>query len=345
MNQQTRSVLHKKKILVTGGAGSLGSAIVREALQYETDVIRVLDNNETGLFELERLGNHGNLRFLVGDVRDKSRLIRAMENIDIVFHAAALKHVPLCEYNPFEAVQTNVLGTQNVIDAALSCEVSKVVNLSTDKAAHPANVMGATKLLTERLMTCANYYRGYRPTIFTSVRFGNVLASRGSVVDLFMKCISQGKPIEITDPKMTRFVMHTSDAVALVFKSLALARGGEVFILKMPALRLTDLAEVLLDKVTSHFGRKPSDIPIRAIGARPGEKLHEELMTEDEAAQALETHDMFILPPLVEMQTQEYPGAHKVTRIRSYTSDGATILGKKEVRALVESLIKNMEFA
>jgi len=343
LNQRLGTSLRKQKILVTGGAGSLGSSIVKEAIKFDPDIIRILDNNETGLFELERnLGDRGNLRFLVGDVRDKSRMIRAMENIDVVFHTAALKHVPLCEYNPFEAVQTNVLGTQNVIDAALACDVGKIVNLSSDKATNPANVMGATKLLTERLMTCANFYRGYKRTIFFSVRFGNVLASRGSVVDLFLKQISKGQTIETTDPSMTRFVMRTSDAVDLVFKSLELAHGGEIFILKMPALRLKDLAEVLLEEAAPCYGYKPQDIPVSEIGMRPGEKLHEELMTESEAAQALETEDMFIVPPQIELRHRQYPGAHKVAQPRSYTSDRTTIIKKEDVTNVVRSLIEEM---
>jgi len=220
-----------KKILVTGGTGSIGQEIMREILRYEPEVVRILDVDETKQFELEQeYGNRENVRFLLGDIRDKERLYRAIEDIDIVFHTAALKHVLACEYNPFEGVKTNVIGIQNLISVCIDEEVEKVIFTSSDKAVNPTNVMGATKLLAERLMTSANYYKGTRRTIFSSVRFGNVLGSRGSVIPLFKKQIEAGGPVTLTNKEMTRFIMPMRDAINLLFKATELAQGGEIFI-------------------------------------------------------------------------------------------------------------------
>lgn len=276
-----------KKILVTGGTGSIGSEIVRSLIPFHPGIIRVLSNDENGLFTLQQeLGKDG-LRYLVGDIRDKDRVIRAMEDIDIVYHCAALKHVPLCEYNPFEAVKTNIIGTENVIEAAFTCGASKVVNISTDKAVNPINTMGATKLLTEKLIMEANNGKGDKKTIFSSVRFGNVIGSRGSVIPLWEDQIRQGKPVVITDPDMTRYMMTIPDAVALVFKATEMMTGGEIFVLKMPCIRLGDLADHVIN------GR---DVTKMIIGLRPGEKMDEELMTPQEKKMAIETDSMFIIP-------------------------------------------------
>ena len=213
-----------KNILITGGAGTIGSAIVRKVLEHNPKVVRVLDNNETAIFELEQELEAEAFRPLIGDIRDKDRLQRAVQNIDIIFHAAALKHVPLCEYNPFEAVKTNVLGTQNLIEVAINEGVAKLITISTDKAVDPVNVMGATKLLSERLTISANSYRGWQRTIFSCVRFGNVLDSRGSVVPVFRRQIRKGGPVTITDSNMTRFVMSITRAAELVLKAAEMAR-------------------------------------------------------------------------------------------------------------------------
>ena len=286
-----------KKILVTGGAGSIGSAIVRELLSHKPAVIRIIDNNESALFELEEeLKTHiRQLRFLVGDVRDRERLQRATEGIDLVFHAAALKHVPLCEYNPFEAVKTNVLGTQNVIDACLAAAVKKVIFISTDKAVNPVNVMGASKLLGERLMVAANEYRGTHQTIFSVVRFGNVLASRGSVIPLFVHQIRNGGPLTITDRRMVRFIMPLEHAVQLILNATEMAHGGEIFILHMPQVRMIDLAEVMIEKLAPRFNRDPRSIEIQTIGTKKGEKLEETLVGELEGPKAAFQKDLIII--------------------------------------------------
>ena len=315
-----------KKILVTGGTGSIGSEIVRKTLQYEPAVVRVLSNDEHGLFELQQeLQNHPNVRFLVGDVRDKERLRRSMESMHLVFHAAALKHVPLCEYNPFEAIMVNALGTQNVIDVAMEKDVAKLINISTDKAVNPINVMGATKLLAERLTISANYYKGLRNTVFSSVRFGNVLDSRGSVVPVFREQIKKGGPVRITNPDMTRFVMTISQAVDLVLKAAELAQGSEIFIFKMSILRIEDLAKAMIDELAPRYGYNPKNIKVEIVGERTAEKKHEELLTDSEATNAYETEDMFIIAEKRENQER------KTVPIKRYTSDNETPLTQEEI--------------
>jgi len=325
------NIFKGKNILVTGGTGSIGSEIVRSVLHYGPGVVRVLDNDENGLFNLEQdLHDHTNVRFLSGDLRDKERLIRAVEGIHIIFHAAALKHVPLCEYNPFEAVKTNVLGTQNIIEAAIGEEIDKLITISTDKAVNPINVMGATKLLAERLTISASSYSGARKTIFSCVRFGNVLHSRGSVVPIFRNQIIKGGPVTITDKKMTRFVMSISRAVSLVFKAAEIAKGGEIFILKMPAILIADLAEAMIEELAPAYGYDPKAIELRVTGKRVGEKEHEELMTEEEARSAYETEDMFIISPM-ELNTK-----YKVTSKKKYSSNNQKTVIKKEIKRLIK---------
>jgi len=331
-----------KRILLTGGTGSIGSELIRKLLRFDPTVIRVFSNDENAQFELEQeLQEHSErLRFLVGDVRDKERLKRAVENIEIVFHAAALKHVPLCEYNPFEAIKTNVIGTQNLLEVAIDENVEKVITVSTDKAASPANVMGATKLLAERLTIAANYYRGFRRTVFSCVRFGNVLASRGSVAQLFEKQIQNGGPVTLTDPLMVRFVMSIDKATELVLKVAQIAKGEEIFVFKMPALQITHLAEVMIQKLAPKYGYEPKDIKIKVIGKRRGEKLYEELMTEDEAINAYETEDMLMVLPQTPQTLQIPREGFKKVLFRKYTSKDTTLLTKKEIEELLESIVK-----
>jgi UDP-N-acetylglucosamine 4,6-dehydratase len=323
-----------KRILVTGGTGSIGSELVRELLKYEPRVIRILSNDENAQFDMElELAEYDNLRFLVGDVRDKERLKMAAENVDIIFHAAALKHVPLCEYNPFEAIKTNVIGTQNLLEVAIDEEADKVITISTDKAVNPVNVMGATKLLAERLTIAANYYRGLRKTVFSCVRFGNVLGSRGSVVQTFERQVKNGGPVTITNPSMMRFVMRIDEAVQLVLKATKIAAGGEIFIFKMPALQVGTLGEVMIEKLAPKYGYDPRSIKTRIIGKRKGEKSYEELLTEDESVNAYETEDMLVVLP--------HPPGKGLKRIsvRKLTSRGTKKLAKKEIEKLLESVL------
>lgn len=322
--------------MVTGGTGSIGSEIVRCILKYEPKVVRIFSRDETKQFELEQdIGRPYNLRFLIGDIRDKERLKRAFNGIDIVFHAAAMKHVPACEYNPFEAVQTNVIGTQNIIDAALDNKVEKVIAISTDKAASPINTMGATKLLAEKLIIDANYYKGNCKTVFSCVRFGNVIGSRGSVVPLFEKQIQRGGPITITDPEMTRFMMTIPQAVDLVFKATKLARGGEIFIFKMPVVKLKDLAETMIKKFAPRCGYEIENISIKVNGARKGEKKHEKLMLEEEAQFAYETDEMFIV--IQQDDYNRYPAMRDWKAVTNvYSSDNAKLCSKKEIEFLLK---------
>jgi FlaA1/EpsC-like NDP-sugar epimerase len=332
--------LQNKKILITGGTGSLGRELVRKILQCDPKVIRMFDVDETEQFELQyELKEHKDIiRFLLGDVRDKERLKRATEDIDIIFHTAALKHVGACEYNPFEAVKTNVLGMQNVIDVAIDNNVKNIIFTSSDKAVNPSNTMGATKLLAEKLMTSANYYKGAHDCIFSSVRFGNVMGSRGSVIPLFKQQIKSGGPVTVTDSTMTRFMMSMSQAVDLVLKSTKMAQGGEVFIFKMPVVMISDLAAVLIEELAPRYGRRPEEICIKIIGTKPGEKMYEELMTEDEASRSLEREDMFIiLPEMIEEIPNLDKSKYNATSIKSkdFISRDAKPINKEEIKAIL----------
>lgn len=328
------NIFHNKNILVTGGTGSIGSEIVRKLLQYGPGVVRVFSNDENGQFNLgQELKDHTNTRFLIGDVKDKERLRMAMENIDFVFHAAALKHVPLGEYNPFEAVKTNVLGTQAVIETALEEEVEKLITISTDKAVGPVNVLGATKLLAERLTISANHYKGDKKTVFSCVRFGNVLNSRGSVIPLFRQQIENGGPVTLTDPEMTRFIMPIAKAVELVMRAAEMATNGEIFVFKMPVLRIGDLAQVMIHDLAPKFGHNPEDIEVTIIGKRAGEKSYEELLTEDEVIDAHETRDMFIVSPIEPYQSN--PG-DDWKAVSHYASQNQPPLTSEEIRRLLE---------
>ena len=334
-----KKLYKNKNILITGGTGSIGQEIVREILKYEPEVVRVLDVDETKQFELqEDYGDTANIRFLLGDIRDKERLRRAIEGIDIVFHTAALKHVLACEYNPFEAVKTNVTGTQNLIEVALDEEVEKVIFTSSDKAVNPTNVLGASKLLAERLITSANYYKGVRKTIFSSVRFGNVLGSRGSIIPLFKKQIANGGPITLTNTKMTRFIMPMHEAIDLLFKATELARGGDLFVFKMNTLKIPDLADVMIDELAPNHGHSPDAIKREIIGNKVGEKLYEELMTEDEAEMALENEDLFIIfsamKKLSDVDKSSFPSFSRA-KVKAYTSKDEQHLSKAEIRAIL----------
>ena len=285
-------IFKDKKILITGGTGSIGSELVKRILKEKPTVIRIISNDENSTFEMQRVikvgDNRARVRFFIGDVRDKERLILSMEDIDIVYHTAALKHVPLCEYNPFEAIKTNVLGTQNVIEAAFINNVEKVINISTDKAVNPINTMGATKLLAEKLITDANEYKGDKRTIFSNIRFGNVMLSRGSVIPIFDRQIKEGGPITITDSRMTRFMMTLDDAINLILEATELSKGGETYVLKMQLYKIIDIAKTMIGE---------RDIEIKEIGIRSGEKLHEELLTRYEIENACENDKLIIINP------------------------------------------------
>ena len=331
------SFFQGKTILVTGGTGSIGSEIVQQLLAASPKTVRVFSRDEHKQFYMrQHIGDPDEIRYLLGDVRDFPRLLRAMEGVDYVFHCAAYKHVPHCEYNSFEAVKTNVVGTQNVIEAAQQQGVERVLFVSTDKAASPSNVMGATKLLAERLMTSAMYSRGNHPVVFSSVRFGNVLGSRGSMLPLFCQQIQDGKPITITDPTMRRFTMSIPDAVSLTFSAMQQMKGGELFILKMPVFVLGDLVDILCEEYAAHRGIDPSTIGRATIGVRPGEKLHEVLMTEEESQFAKETSDMFIIPSSLDPFTDAVNPQQKP---HVYSTATAEPMGAEELRSIIRSYL------
>ncbi|GAB4279720.1 MAG: SDR family NAD(P)-dependent oxidoreductase [Candidatus Promineifilaceae bacterium] len=297
MNNDTNPWFHKR-ILITGVCGTVGSELLRQVLAQNPAEVIGLDNNESATFFLmEAYRNDPRVHLYLGDVRDRDKLMEKMRGIDIVLHVAALKHVILCEQAPNDAVQTNIIGTQNVIAAARTNKVSRVLLTSSDKAVNPTNVMGTSKLMCERLMTAANAFRRHNGPIFASTRFGNVLGSRGSVIPLFKKQIAHGGPVTLTHPEMSRFIMTLSEAVRLVMESTFLALGGEVFVTKMPAIHIADLAKVMIELLAPRYGYDPDKIELKVIGAKPGEKLYEELMNEEEVRRTIELPRYFVVLP------------------------------------------------
>ena len=300
------SFFTNKTILVTGGCGTVGREIVRQLLEHAPKELRVIDSNESEIFFLEQeLIQHARQTPLsriashcqVGDIRDADKLMMMCEGVDVVLHTAALKHVILCERAPFDAVQTNIMGVRNVIQAALACNVERVIFTSSDKAVNPTNVMGTSKLMGERLFTAANSLKMNRRTIFSSTRFGNVLGSRGSVIPIFARQIENGGPVTLTDRRMTRFIMTLEDSCRLVLLAAEKAKGGEVFVTKMPVIQIADLAQVMVDELAEQYGFNPSAMPITEIGSKPGEKLYEELMSDEETRRTVELEEMFAVMP------------------------------------------------
>jgi UDP-N-acetylglucosamine 4,6-dehydratase len=275
-----------KVILLTGGTGSFGKKFAEIMLKkYHPKALRIFSRDELKQSEMREYFKDDALRFFIGDVRDKDRLHRAMERVDIVVHAAALKQVPSCEYNPFEAIKTNIIGAENIIDVAIDRQVEKVMAISTDKAVNPINLYGATKLCAEKIFVHGNSYAGEKRTIISCVRYGNVVGSRGSVVPVFKEQKEKGS-LTITDERMTRFWITIEQGVEFVVKCIGMMQGGEIFIPKIPSMKITELAE----SIAPGCQRK-------IIGIRPGEKIHEVLISEDEARQTLELEDMFVIQP------------------------------------------------
>lgn len=276
-----------KSVLVTGGTGSFGKKFIQVLNEQKSpEKIIVFSRDELKQHEMRLSGfNQDNLRYFIGDVRDRERLHRAMENVDIVVHAAALKQVPACEYNPMEAIKTNIIGTGNVVDAALDTGVKKVLSLSTDKAVNPVNLYGATKLAAEKLVIQSNSYAGGRETRFSCVRYGNVIGSRGSVIPKFIQQKENGK-LTITDERMTRFWLTLEQGVDFVIQCIELMHGGEVFVPKLPSTKIIDIAKAIAP-----------DAEFEVIGIRPGEKIHEVLISEDEARTTIELADKYVVQP------------------------------------------------
>ncbi|KFM20892.1 UDP-N-acetylglucosamine 46-dehydratase protein [Marine Group I thaumarchaeote SCGC AAA799-D07] len=325
-----------KKILVTGGTGSLGRSLTKRLLSYNADSIRIYSRNENQQVKMQSEFNDPRLRFLIGDVRDLNRLARAMEGIDIVFHAAALKHVPVVEYNPFEAVQTNILGSQNVINASLEENVEVCVCIGTDKAVAPLNTYGATKLLMEKLfVTAGNYLNPIRhKTKFIAVRYGNVLGSSGSVVPKIVEQIKSGKKITVTDPNMTRFNITMNQALDLIERAATTGKGGEVFIPKLLAYRVRDLKDVLLDLFES---KNPTEI----ISIRPGEKFNESLLTIDELRNTYESKHDYILIEKSDFHKTPPHDYEKTSLNEQYSSNKVKLLTKDELKEILQELLNS----
>jgi FlaA1/EpsC-like NDP-sugar epimerase len=333
-----------KSILVTGACGTVGSELIRQLLagqEYSPAEVVGIDNNESQLFFLDQqyLGDE-RARFFVADIRDRDALIRKMAGIDIVFHCAALKHVILCERSPEEAVQTNIQGVQNVIYSAQANGVKTVIFTSSDKAVNPTNVMGTSKLMGERLLTAANSSKRGKGPIFASTRFGNVLGSNGSVIPIFFNQIAQGGPVTLTHRDMTRFVMSIEESVRLVIDSAVLARGGEVFITKMPVVRIEDLAKVMIGELADDHGYTPEEIAVTEIGTKPGEKLYEELMSHEETRRTLELKQYFSVLPAFrgiyhEIQ-YDYPDILTQQVTNPYVSAVETPLSVDQIRQLLQ---------
>ena len=325
-------------VLITGGAGSVGRFLTCRVLEEDPAVVRIFDNNEANLSDLKRDLDDRRCRYLSGDVRDKDRLDRAFENVDIVVHTAGLKHVDLMEYNPFEAVKTNVVGLQNVVDAAVDSSVQRLVFTSSDKAVDPANTMGTTKLLGEKLVTAGNKHKGRSDLKLASVRFGNVINSSQSVIPLFRSQIRDGGPVTVTDDRMTRFFLSWEQLGELILEAITKTEGGEVFLYKMDAMSIDTLAEVLIEELAPEFGHDPAAIEREYIGKRLGETIHEHIMTEREAARALESSEVYAIPP----ETTEGNGYLRHRGIEGYDDSDDVVRSSADVEVLSRDDIRQV---
>jgi UDP-N-acetylglucosamine 4,6-dehydratase len=329
--KSSSTIVDGKNVLITGGTGSFGQAFARHLLdEADPRKVIVFSRDELKQFEMAQKFRDKRVRFFIGDVRDGDRLRRAFQGVDIVVHAAALKQVPICEYNPFEAVKTNILGAQNIIDAAIDCNVEKVLALSTDKAVNPVNLYGATKLVHEKLFVDGNAYVGdERRTRFAVARYGNVVGSRGSVVPFFASKRLTGV-LPVTDKRMTRFWITMDRAVAFVMANLERMRGGEIFVPRIPSLKIMDLARIMAPEAR-----------IEIIGIRPGEKLHEMLLHADEARRAVEFDDYFVVKPeSTAFRSDGWERGRVVPEDFYYSSDNNTQwLTDKEMRSIVDAFL------
>ena len=323
----------EKNLLITGGTGSFGNAVLRRFLHTDIKEIRVFSRDEKKQEDMRIELNNSKVKFYIGDVRNYDSIYSALEGVDFVFHAAALKQVPSCEFYPMEAVRTNVLGTENVLNASFGRNVKKVITLSTDKAVYPINAMGISKAMMEKLMVAKARMTDESKTVFSGTRYGNVMASRGSVIPLFIKQIREGKPLTVTDPNMTRFLMSLDDAVDLVLYAFSNARQGDIFVQKAPASTIMDLALAVRELLNA-------ENEIRVIGTRHGEKLYETLLTREELAKAEDMGDYYrILPDERDLNYGKYftEGEEKISEIEDYNSHNTRRLTVPEIK---EKLLK-----
>lgn len=336
-NDNVDASFEGKSVLITGICGTVGKEVLRQLVTTGVKRIVGLDINENETFALnEEYRDESKVSTFYGSLRDRESLNQRLHGIDIVIHTAALKHVPVCESSPRDAVLTNIVGTTNLIDAAREAGVERVLFTSSDKAVNPTNVMGTSKLMGERLMTAATGNGKDGRPILASTRFGNVLGSRGSVVPIFRECIEKGRPLRLTHTDMTRFIMTLEEAVHLVLKSVFLARGGEVFVTKMPVVRIEDLAYGMVEELASRSGHKPEDIPVDITGTRPGEKMYEELFNDEETRRTLETDEYFVILPALDPNLADapsrYPGSRAVTSENPYNSAFAKPMSREELK-------------
>ena len=326
-------ILKNKSLLLSGGTGSFGNAVLRRFLDSDIAEVRILSRDEKKQDDMRKLYNSPKLKFYIGDVRDYQSVLNAMRGVDFVFHAAALKQVPSCEFHPMEAVKTNVLGTENVLEAAISCGIQRVVCLSTDKAVYPINAMGISKAMMEKVAVAKS--RASSSTVICVTRYGNVMASRGSVIPLFTKQIRAGQPLTITDPSMTRFMMTLDDAVDLVLYAFEHGNPGDIFVQKAPAATI----EVLAKALTSLLG--VPDHVINVIGTRHGEKLYEALLSREEMVAAEDLGDYFRVPPdLRDLNYGKYveQGEVRISEAVDYNSHNTTRLDIKGMQNLLMKL-------
>ncbi|MBI4122983.1 MAG: UDP-N-acetylglucosamine 4,6-dehydratase (inverting) [Parcubacteria group bacterium] len=322
-------IFQGKTILITGGAGSFGQEFAEVILkEHNPAVVRIFDNNELQLVEMGRRFSDRRLRFFLGDVRDKSRLERSMADVDVVVHAAALKHIPVCEYNPIEAVRTNIEGAVNVIDAAIDQRVPLVMNIGTDKSVQPANLYGATKMVAEKLFVQGNAYGSHKNVRLSSARYGNVIASSGSVIPLFLEQRKTGE-VTVTDERMTRFWISLEEGIRFVITCIERMHGGEVFVPKVPSMRVLDLAQTVAPEAK-----------VKIVGIRPGEKLHETLICEEEARHTREFDDMYVIAPEFSFWKEENSKEGKpVPASFSYRSDrNERAITKEEMKKMLDTM-------
>lgn len=324
-----------KTLIITGGTGSFGQTVLRRFLNTDVREIRIFSRDEKKQEDLRLALNHPKLRFYIGDVRDESSIRQAMKNVDYVFHAAALKQVPSCEFYPMEALRTNVLGTENVLNAATAAGVERVVVLSTDKAVYPINAMGISKAMAEKVMVAKARLQGTGETVFCATRYGNVMASRGSVIPLFVSQIKSGRPLTMTDPNMTRFMMSLEDSVDLVLYAFVHGRQGDIFVQKAPASTVENLARALKDL----FGAP--DHVIKVIGTRHGEKLYESLISREEMAHAVDMGGYYCIPAdNRDLNYAKYfsEGESNISKLEDYTSHNTKQLDIEAIKRLLLTL-------
>jgi FlaA1/EpsC-like NDP-sugar epimerase len=291
---QINNEFRKKRILITGGTGSIGLGITRQLLKYKPKEIRVLTNDENSIFESRRIIDfHKSVKIMMGDIRDKNRIYSAIQGVDIVFHAAAMKHVDICEQNPFDAVKTNVIGTSNILEASLKEKVQKFILISTDKATNPGSTLGASKLLAERLTLSTNPIKSIHKTKFSVVRFGNVVGSRGSVFQIFLQQLRKNHPLIVTDLKMTRFIMSISEASSLILKATCVMKGNEIFILKMPSVKIIDFAKTMEETYRERYHSEKTEIEIGKH--KEGERFNEYLINNDELEHCEDVREMYVI--------------------------------------------------